>query len=371
MSKTFYTFIAILLFTLLGLWAGGLLGAPPFDESFGWTTRESPTSSPWTSVAYGNNVFVAVGSDGTVMTSTDGGVTWNASPKTAASGTRAWRSVAFGNKTFVAVANSGNRRVMTSADGVKWVLRPSANDALPWRSVAFGNGTFVAVSANGRVMRSGDDGATWSIVPGPPQARWTDVVYGNNLFVASAESRLMTSRDGIKWTARTAPSKFITGMTHGNGLFVAVAKDGATRLFTSPNGIAWTGYTIPDGSWQSVAYGNGLFVAVASTGTTRVLTSKDGKEWIAQETSAPMQMQWSSVAYGDGVFVVVANDLVDKSTKRVMTYSKTVAPPTTVVVVEPASSTVPLPAQGPASTAAAAPTRSIFASIRSFFAALF
>ena len=68
-----------------------------------------------------------------------------------------WSSVTYGNGLFVAVANSGTgNRVMTSPDGITWTSRTSAanND---WMSVTYGNGLFVAVASSGagnRVMTS-------------------------------------------------------------------------------------------------------------------------------------------------------------------------------------------------------------------------
>ena len=58
-----------------------------------------------------------------------------------------WTSVTYGNGLFVAVAAySGTYdRVMTSPDGITWTSRTSAADD-DWRSVTYGNGLFVAVA---------------------------------------------------------------------------------------------------------------------------------------------------------------------------------------------------------------------------------
>ena len=51
-----------------------------------WTSRTSPVANQWTSVTYGNGLFVAVGESGTnrVMTSPDG-ITWTARAAAASS----------------------------------------------------------------------------------------------------------------------------------------------------------------------------------------------------------------------------------------------------------------------------------------------
>jgi hypothetical protein len=85
----------------------------------------------------------------------------------------------------------------------------------------------------------------------------------------------MTSPDGITWTSRTAAANnYWTEVTYGNGLFVAVSTTDAgtssNRVMTSPDGINWTSRTADD-SWNSITYANGLFVAVSGNG--QVMTS--------------------------------------------------------------------------------------------------
>jgi hypothetical protein len=78
-----------------------------------WTARAAAEANAWTSVTYGNGLFVAVSSGGTnrVMTSPDG-VTWTAM---LAAEANAWTSVTYGNALFVAVSSGGTNRVMTSS----------------------------------------------------------------------------------------------------------------------------------------------------------------------------------------------------------------------------------------------------------------
>ena len=95
---------------------GGLVAQAPAahadDAGVTWTARAAAEANNWTSVTYGNGLFVAVASTGTnqVMTSPDG-VTWTAR---AAAEPNLWFSVTYGNGRFVAVAFDGTHRVMTS-----------------------------------------------------------------------------------------------------------------------------------------------------------------------------------------------------------------------------------------------------------------
>lgn len=94
-----------------------------------WTTRNSAIASNLYSITTGNNIFVAVGNNGSITTSTDS-ITWSArtSPQT---GT-AWSSVAFQNGIFLAVANgiSNNVSVAYSTNGTTWTgIQPTLNKA--------------------------------------------------------------------------------------------------------------------------------------------------------------------------------------------------------------------------------------------------
>ncbi|MEI6143258.1 MAG: BspA family leucine-rich repeat surface protein [Mariniphaga sp.] len=283
-----------------------------------WTARSATEASYWTSITYGNGLYVAVARIGTnrVMTSTDG-ITWTA--RSAAQANQ-WSSVTYGNGLFVAVSTNGTNRVMSSPDGITWTAR-TATAANAWRSVTYGNGLFVAVSqeATNAVMTS-PDGITWTARTAALANPWTSVTFGNGLFVAVAYSgsqTVMTSPDGITWTARSAAEdNWWISVTYGNGLFVALSSNitDAHQVMTSTNGINWTAHTSSEANdWNSVAYGNSLFVAVSGFGPFSVMTSPDGNTWTSRMISE--DNRWCSVTYGNDLFVAVSNN----GTNRVMT----------------------------------------------------
>ena len=197
------------------------------------------------------------------------------------------------------------------ADGTTWTAR-NATEANFWQSVTFGNGTFVAVSTNGtnRVMTS-SDGISWT-ARSVPASTWTSVTYGNGVFVAVAgfgTDRIMTSPNGVTWTPRGSSTDGWAGITFGNGTFVAVGMGPTNYVMTSTDGITWTNRSIPTSSsgaqWQSVTWGNNKFVAISGTGfNDRVMTSADGATW--SYAQAIHNGNWSSIAYGNNTFVATA-----------------------------------------------------------------
>ena len=261
-----------------------------------WTSRDA-TADRWNSVAYGNNLWVAVAESGTgkrVMTSEDG-ITWTS--RTSAADNN-WFSVAYGKDgnekpLWVAVAAGGTAgRVMTSPDGIHWTGRDpgSDNNGKSWLSVAYGQDgnekpLWVAVATGGtagdRVMTS-PDGIEWTARTAAADSRqWRSVAYGNGLWVAvdmgfnGPGVQVMTSRDGTHWTGgKAAAYSAWFSVAYGDGLWVAVANnnDPSAAVMTSPDGIEWTTQASVGGTWRSVAYGDGMWVSVAFSGTNRVMT---------------------------------------------------------------------------------------------------
>jgi hypothetical protein len=62
--------------------------------------------------------------------------------------------IAYGNGQFVAMGNDGT--ILTSSDGVNWTQRQSAWNQRYGGALAYGNGHFVAVGANGTIFASGE-----------------------------------------------------------------------------------------------------------------------------------------------------------------------------------------------------------------------
>jgi len=131
------------------------------------------------------------------------------------------------------------------------------------------------------------------------------VTYGDGLYVAvGGPGKLTTSTDGTTWTTRTSGfgTTFINGVTYGDGLYVAVGSSG--KLTTSTDGTTWTTRTSGFGTTYitGVTYGDGLYVAVGGSG--KLTTSTDGTTWTTR-TSGFGTTAINGVTYGDGVYVAV------------------------------------------------------------------
>lgn len=132
-----------------------------------WTARTLPAAAAWGVLAYSGTTFLIVSLDGasSAATSPDG-ITWTSRTMPAVT----WSSVAYGNGLFVATCGGGG--IATSPDGVAWTSRPYPSFGLGTNgllTVAYGNGLFLTLSNNVSLALVSYDGITW-VEKGVPMA---------------------------------------------------------------------------------------------------------------------------------------------------------------------------------------------------------
>lgn len=238
--------------------------APTPDPGTYWRVVDSGTSESLEGVAWSGGRFVAVGNNGTILTSLDGS-TWT--PVTSASGAsrRLW-GIAWGDRRFVAVGSTG------TGASLRWAILTSP------------------------------DGIRWTAAESDTSGSLSDVAWNGTRFVAVGGWRILTSPNGTEENGTILASpKALSGVTWGGGRFVAVGDNGT--ILTSPEGIIWT-ITVSGTSTahlRGVAWGDGRFVAVGSTGT--IVTSTDGTTW--RDVGSDTFEHLSGVAWGAGRFIAV------------------------------------------------------------------
>jgi hypothetical protein len=161
-----------------------------------------------------------------------------------------------------------------------------------------------------------------------PVRAWNAVAYGNGTFVvvgdvtdASDQQNLITSTDGVNWTARStgAPGDTWTTIAYGNGSFVAVGYPTTSLtavILRSPDGASWT--SVPGGwtaAYNKIAFGNDVFVLtgtqISSGGGTAYhdfFRSLDGVGWQDEKGtcgSDDCTLGMSDIAFGNGTFRVL------------------------------------------------------------------
>jgi hypothetical protein len=252
-------------FVAVGL-AGTILTSP---DGVNWTGEPSGTLASLDGVAFGGK-FVAVGFNSAtlvseILTSADGR-SWSEviSPLLA----RVFlEAITYGSGKFVAVGTNGS--ILTSANGIAWTRSVSGTVAV-LHAVAYGGGRFVAVGEGG-VISTSPDGISWTYEDSGTFGSLHGIAYGGGRFVAVGPTAVVTSADGVHW--KTATEMEMSGMyavAYGEDQFVAVGERGAG--FTSADGSAWVpGPSAVAGRGvtpllSGVTYGAGQFMAVAGDG---------------------------------------------------------------------------------------------------------
>ena len=193
-------------------------------------------------IAWGNNMFVAVGSDYNTMASSPDGITW-----TDITGLRSYGDIAWGNNTFIAVGS--NDAMAYSSDGITWTEKKwseitdiSFHTYNHLRGISWVNDRFIVWYQN--KMAYSMDGDSWTeITDSPFVADYhgiTHIVYGNGKYVAAGDfNRIAYSSNGVTWTRIKKEFANLTmGVAFGNNRFVLVESLG--RTYTSTNGVSWT-----------------------------------------------------------------------------------------------------------------------------------
>jgi hypothetical protein len=261
-------------FVAVGTDSGGNTRVSTSPDSYTWTSRTNPWGTTYqpTAITYSGSTYAVVGTNGGIMTSTDG-ITWT----NRTSGTsNTLNGVAFGNSTFVAVGNGGLS--ITSPTGVTWNNRGNLFSSNNPQFVAFGNGIFFA-GATSNDLRTSTDGATWTTRTGLAGFTYASGGFGNGLLLiggnlSGGASGLLTSTDGITWTSRdTGLVNQIAHISYNNNLYFAFSNNAPNQMAISTNGTTWQLRPTNTGTASPVAsaFGNGFYVILSGAqalGTT-------------------------------------------------------------------------------------------------------
>ncbi|KPL25654.1 MAG: hypothetical protein AMJ75_00055 [Phycisphaerae bacterium SM1_79] len=288
-------------------------------QALTWTKQASNTTSQLYRAIWSGTQFVAVGWEGTIVTSPDG-ETWTV--QTSNSGaTTSLNDVVWSGSQFVAVggpqlSDTGAGVIVTSTDGETWTPRTS-NAAHALMSVIWSGAQYVAVGQSGTIVTS-PDGITWTArtynVAGTTHLN--EVIWSGTQFVAVGRAEtgtewgteiIVTSPDGITWTPRAYDSMLpLTSVVWSGTQFVAGGGTPGTSgsvIVTSPDGITWTKQADEALGCQilSILWNGSLFVAVGSPEI--IVTSLDGVTWSRRAYDAGSGL--SSVAWSGTEFAAV------------------------------------------------------------------
>ncbi|WP_286155129.1 X2-like carbohydrate binding domain-containing protein, partial [Bacillus sp. FJAT-27264] len=217
--------IGLLLFSIFILFSihpSSSFAAGAAPDTFITKSKSDLPSSAMTNIAYGNNLYIAVGYYGAIIKSTDA---------------ENWTNV------------------KTQAD-VNYTGVGNASSFV-FYGAAYGSGKFV-VTGNDGVILTSTDGTNWTQRTSGVTKTITNVKYldhnGVYAFYALTEGKLLKSADGITWTAVVPTglnaTTVLTQITVGNNGNRLAVGDTSGFIYSTTNGTTWTSArpTNPEGN---------------------------------------------------------------------------------------------------------------------------
>lgn len=155
--------------------------------------------------------------------------------------------------------------------------------------IAYFKGKYCMTFSTGRTFSS-TDGRNWVEGTAIAAGEYSIMAQSGNTLVAiknqtaTAGNVFAYTVDGINWTVGTLPASLLwSGITYGNGMFIAVSRTAGTVAAKSTDGITWTSLTIPTGTYNAITYGNGMFViGTYLTTAAGSLYSTNGTAWTSK-----------------------------------------------------------------------------------------
>ncbi|RYD43770.1 MAG: PKD domain-containing protein, partial [Verrucomicrobiaceae bacterium] len=257
----------------------GAVYRSPTANTGTWTAHVL-TGSILRGIAYGNGVHVAVGDNGTIRRSIDGGVIWS---PVASGTTNRLSSVSYGGGRFIAVGYvyvdpsgpySGSPCVLTSPDGLAWTNATAGAGMESWqdiRAISWAHDRFLASGFYSKLRYSLNSGVSFGSTRIPNEST-PAIAYGNGVWFAGGTQYDefggtigdvdLVSADGIYWTNLATPSlDDRNAAVFFNNTFITAGKNHSIRqsgMFSQGTGgfHAWRENNLPNHGPQSTPAGD-------------------------------------------------------------------------------------------------------------------
>jgi hypothetical protein len=287
---------------------------PGFSQTASSLTTVS-LNTPYISVAYGDNYWIAIPSNGTTISASSNGTAWTGLtlPTTAA----AWSSIAYGNSAWVMVASDSSKVLYSFAKGQSWKAGTMPSGS-PWTQVAYTAGTFVAIASgktysgvSGTNIIGSGAGATFNVTATGTSYTVTVATGGNSSYVANDTIKILGTSLGGATPANDCTITVLSTNVFGGGVSSAsaagTANSAGTSAYSTSYGASWTASDMPgtQATWTSLAASNTRCVAVATDSIKAAYSITGGASWVA--STLPDNGSWSSITYGNSRFVAVQN----------------------------------------------------------------
>jgi hypothetical protein len=270
-----------------------------------WSPVVSGTTKGLNDITYAKGLFIAVGSQGAIVTSPDGRK-WTERYVTSKGFSGGFSSILEMKGKLVAISPN---YLYSSDNGLDWRQEYMPKGVAPF-AAAKGAEAIVAVGAGGKILRS-TDLKHWSVIESGINELIAEITYGAGIFTAITNNgSILTSRDqGKTWQVTSFNEDLrLLHVSFGNHMFLLYTMErgiyGDVYLYSSADGVGWqrVPMEVPlPSSTSRLSFLQGEFIA--TTSGSKILTSADGRVWTVSDTGALGSI--NAVAYGNTSYVVV------------------------------------------------------------------
>lgn len=221
-----------------------------------------------------------------------------------------WSSIAYGNNKYVAISESGY--VATSSDADTWSTPTWAISGTTQVSIIYDGAKFIALDEYGS-LSSSTDGNTWNMDANLGNNDWKAIIYANNLYIAIGNTGYITILLNGTWSI---PSQILSShswraLAYDGTKYLALGLHG--HISTSTDGSTWTTPTTPTNlyntnyKWASLVYDGTQFIALDETGIS--CTSTNGTTWNTPQTTIlnNTSTSWKSLINTTNGLVALSN----------------------------------------------------------------
>ncbi|WP_395753590.1 autotransporter-associated beta strand repeat-containing protein [Prosthecobacter sp.] len=244
--------------------------------------------------------LAAAANNGSIWTSTNGGVTWT---ERTGAGTRIWYGITSSSDGLKLAAVAFGSAVVTSSDGgANWTVRTASGTGL-WHCITSSadGSRLAAVQYGGNIKTSTDSGATWTSSATGSGLNWVGIASsadGMKLVAVAKSAVVWTSTDGgVNWTQNAGSSalQYQTCASSADGTKLAAAVYGGYIYTSADSGVTWTERSPPgNASWTGItSSADGNLLAAVADGTSVWTTSDAGSNWVERTSSD--SRSWTSI----------------------------------------------------------------------------
>lgn len=249
------------------------------DQAATFTPATSPARATLTGVSFSGNSGWAVGHDALILATSDGGKTWKQQYQAENLQDSFLDVLALDARRVIAVGAYG-LCVMTADGGASWTPRKPLDDDCHLNRLSRGpTGTLYLAGERGTLLRSTDDGVTWTPIRAPYEGSFYGVLplAEKTLLAHGLRGHVYRSTDdGATWATIATPSPVLlaTAAQLAPGT-IALAGHSRTLFVSRDGGKTFEAATTPPSSAiaRLIALPDGRLIGLGEAGRTIITLS--------------------------------------------------------------------------------------------------